>query len=78
MSLRGIACVALALTGLAVGSAQGGLSHRSGCHTNHTCPSDHATYKWRGLWCVSPTADERNARFKMRVTFQGRTYFCHR
>jgi hypothetical protein len=28
-------------------------AHRSRCHQNHTCPSDHATYRWRGLLCVA-------------------------
>jgi hypothetical protein len=53
-------------------------AHRSGCHTHHTCPSDHASYRWRGLLCVSPTADERTLRFRTKVNYAGRLYYCHR
>ncbi len=53
-------------------------NHRSGCHRWHTCPSDHATYRWRGWLCVAPYADERNSSFSHRVRYQGRTYYCRR
>jgi hypothetical protein len=59
-------------------------AHRSRCHQAHTCPSDHATYRWRSpstgiRWlCVKPTADERNSTFRKRVVYGGRTYFCKR
>jgi hypothetical protein len=47
-------------------------AHRSRCHQAHTCPSDHATYRWYGRaggrlgrWlCVHRTAEERNRTFK--------------
>ena len=59
-------------------------AHRSGCHRSHSCPSDHATYRWRQpstgamLVCVAPYADERNATFGKRVVYAGRTYWCRR
>jgi hypothetical protein len=53
-------------------------AHTSGCHSKHTCPSDHATYRWRGLLCVKPSADERTSRFRKRVRYGGRTYYCKR
>jgi hypothetical protein len=53
-------------------------AHRSRCHQNHTCPSDHATYRWHGLLCVSRNADERNRTFNRRVVYGGRVYFCKR
>jgi hypothetical protein len=59
-------------------------AHRSGCHRSHSCPSDHATYRWRQpstgamLICVAPYADERNSSFRKRITYQGRTYWCKR
>lgn len=55
-------------------------AHRSYCHTKHVCPSDHATYRWGSslLLCVAPTADERNASFKMRVVYNGRLHYCKR
>jgi hypothetical protein len=57
----------------AAGSAS---AHRSGCHRWHTCPSDHATYRWRGLLCVAPYASERNSTFRKRVVYDGRVYYC--
>lgn len=56
------------------------LAHRAGCHTAHTCPSDHATYRWgpKRLLCVKPGSDERTARFKIRVRYGGRLYWCRR
>jgi hypothetical protein len=61
-------------------------AHRSRCHQAHTCPSDHATYRWRGRisgitarWlCVHRFSDERNATFRRRVVYDGRVYFCKR
>jgi len=40
--------VALALLGFALAGpvAHGAPSHQSGCHSQHTCPSDHHTYVW--------------------------------
>lgn len=68
-------------TGFGAGSA---LAHRSRCHQAHTCPSDHATYRWRSpttgiRWlCVHRFADERNATFRKRIVYGGRVYFCKR
>ena len=53
-------------------------AHRSACHRAHSCPSDHATYRWRGLLCVKPTAYERNSSFRKRVVYARRTYYCKR
>jgi hypothetical protein len=51
-------------------------AHRSWCHSRHSCPSDHATYRWHGKLCVKPTADERTSAFKKKVRYDGRTYYC--
>jgi hypothetical protein len=51
-------------------------AHRSGCHGAHSCPSDHATYKWRGKLCVKPSSDKRTKAFKTRVRYAGLTYYC--
>jgi hypothetical protein len=67
----------LALSALTVGySAEPASAHRSGCHRWHSCPSDHATYRWRGLLCVAPYSEKRNSSFKRRVRHDGRTYYC--
>lgn len=59
-------------------SAPSAEAHRSGCHTRHVCPSDHATYRWQGLLCVKPTSSKRDATFKRKVVHQGLAYFCKR
>ena len=51
-------------------------AHRSGCHSHQSCPSDHATYKWRGKLCVKPTAPERTSAFRQKVRYGGLTYYC--
>jgi hypothetical protein len=53
-------------------------AHISVCHLRHSCPSDHATYRWHGMRCVKPSADERNTSFTIRVRYGGRTYYCKR
>ena len=75
----------LALSGF-VATSSSGLSatkHRAGCHTQHTCPSDHHTYVWKNpktgkRWnCAKRTADEYNpARDKTKIVWGGRTYYC--
>jgi hypothetical protein len=64
--------------GLSTVSVEDASAHRSGCHRWHTCPSDHATYRWRGLLCVAPYSDKRNRTFRRKVVYQGRTYWCKR
>lgn len=51
-------------------------AHRSGCHGAHSCPSDHATYKWRGKTCVKPSSAKRASAFKKKVSYAGLTYYC--
>lgn len=75
----------LALLGFALAGAvaHGAPSHQSGCHSQHTCPSDHHTYVWTDtstglLWdCVEPGASEYNAALDTTViVYQGLTYYC--
>ena len=47
-------------------------AHVDGCHRWHSCPSDLYTYRWHGLLCTSHSRD------KIRVVYDGRTYWCHR
>jgi len=70
--------VALTLALVASGTASAATSHRDGCHVAHTCPSDHATYRWRSLSCVKPTSDMRTSAFKRRMVYGGKTYFCRK
>lgn len=74
-----------ALSALVFGYSAGSASaHRARCHQAHTCPSDHATYRWRqpgtGIrWlCVKPSSDKRNATFKKRIVHAGLVYWCKR
>jgi hypothetical protein len=53
-------------------------AHRSGCHRWHTCPSDHATYRWHGWLCVAPYSSKRDASFRKRIVYAGRVYYCKR
>jgi len=68
--------------GLSIGAtaSTAATSHRSWCHARHTCPSDHATYRWgrKHLLCVKPSAEERNSSFKKRIRYKHRTYDCRR
>jgi len=68
-----IGCGAAIVPALGVQSAA---AHRSGCHGKHTCPSDHATYRWRGMYCVSPASGESRSGYPKKVRYDGRTYFC--
>jgi hypothetical protein len=76
--------VVLALLGFALAGAvaRGASSHQSGCHTQHTCPSDH-TYVWTdttsGLpWdCAEPGASEYDpSRNTTTIVYEGLTYYC--
>jgi hypothetical protein len=53
-------------------------SHRHGCHRWHSCPSDHATYRWRGMLCVKPSSPKNDGSFKRKVRYGGLTYHCKR
>lgn len=86
---RKIAIVAVALAlvllgfALAGAVARGASSHQSGCHTQHTCPSDHHTYVWTdpttgSAWdCVEPGASEYDAsQDTTTIVYEGLTYYC--
>jgi hypothetical protein len=77
--------VVLALLGFALAGAvaHGASSHQSGCHSQHTCPSDHHTYVWvdqtTGLaWdCVEPGAPEYDPSLDTTtIVYEGLTYYC--
>ena len=79
------AAVVLALLGFGFAGAvaHGASSHQSGCHSQHTCPSDHHTYVWTDLttglfWdCVEPGAREYDpARDTTVIVYESLTYYC--
>jgi hypothetical protein len=71
--------VALALSAIGSLAATGpATAHRSGCHRWHSCPSDHATYRWRGMLCVAPASGESGYGYPKKVRYDGRTYYCKR
>lgn len=76
-SLAGLAALA-GTAGLLFAGVQSAEAHRHGCHRWHSCPSDHATYQWRGMWCVSPASGESRVGYRTRVAHQGRVYYCRR
>jgi hypothetical protein len=75
--------VVLALLGFALAGAvaRGASSHQSGCHPQHTCPSDHHTYVWTDtttglLWdCAEPGAPEYGpTRDTTMIVYEALTY----
>jgi hypothetical protein len=80
-----VVAVVLALLGFAAAGtvAHGAASHQSGCHSQHTCPSDHHTYVWvnpangQGWDCVEPGAREYDpSRDTTTIVWEGLTYYC--
>jgi hypothetical protein len=58
-------------------------SHQNGCHSAHSCPSDHHTYVWSNpstgqlLNCVAPGAPEYDAALDTTlIVWDGRPYYC--
>jgi hypothetical protein len=70
----------IALLGLLVGG--NAAAHQSGCHSAHTCPSDHHSYVWydsagNGWDCVQPGAPEYDpSSDTSTISYDGRTYYC--
>jgi hypothetical protein len=50
-------------------------AHENPCHSSHTCPSDHETYLWHGLYCTSYAA-VRLATDRRTVVYDNRMYWC--
>src|SRR5262249_45903418 len=70
MSLAALA--ATATTFVVAGPAS---AHRSWCHSSHSCPSDHHSYLWHGVYCTS-YADERLVTDRRTVFYDARRYWC--
>lgn len=74
-----LAAVIVAAT-LPSGVAEG---HSNGCHSAHSCPSDHHTYVWydgagRGWSCARPGSDSYDpSRDTTTITYDGYTYYCY-
>ena len=77
--------VVLALLGFALAGAvaHSAPSHQSGCHSQHTCPSDHHTYVWTDTstalaWdCAEPGASEYDPSLDTTtIVYEGLTYYC--
>jgi len=51
-------------------------AHTNDCHTLKTCPSDDATYRWRGYLCVSRSSPKHNASFSERKHWDTYIYYC--
>ncbi len=76
--LRALTALLLAalLAASAASVSQPASAHRDPCHPSHSCPSDHHSYPWNGLWCTS-YPDERLASDTKVVVSAGRSYWCH-
>jgi micrococcal nuclease len=77
-----ISALAVVLTAVGIG-ATGAFAHQSGCHSAHSCPSDHHTYLWydgggQGWSCARPGSDTYDpARDTTTITYDGYTYYCY-
>lgn len=77
--MRIVILAAPILAAFLAGGAGTADAHRSGCHSKHTCPSDHHTYAWRGLNCAHVTSPKYDrARDKIVVRYDGRRYYCRK
>jgi len=58
-------------------------AHSDGCHSAHSCPSDHHTYLWydgggQGWSCARPGSDTYDpTRDTTTITYGGYTYYCY-
>jgi hypothetical protein len=78
-----VVLLVLVLALLAAGVALSGTAHRSGCHTAHSCPSDHHSYVWfdaagQGWDCAKVGAPEVTAADTQRIYYDGLAYQCNR
>ncbi len=82
---QAVVAVVLALLGFAAAGAvaRGASSHQSGCHSQHSCPSDHHTYVWvdpatgQGWDCVEPGAREYDpSRDTTTIVWETLSYYC--
>jgi hypothetical protein len=73
-----------AVLALVLVCAAGAGAHRNGCHSAHSCPSDHHTYTWydgqgRGWSCAKPGAPEYDPSADTTlIRYGGLTYYCRR
>jgi hypothetical protein len=81
-SIRGFSIAAAAAFAIYWGAAalavETASAHRSPCHSARTCPSDDASYRWRGLLTVAADSAKRTTSFSKRITYGGRTYYARR
>ncbi len=75
---RALTIAAVAGAAVTAGLPASAEAHQNGCHRAHTCPSDHATYRWRGQLCVSTASGESRSGYPRRVRYGGRVYYCKR
>ena len=78
-----VVLLVLSLALLAAGVALSGTTHRSPCHSAHSCPSDHHSYVWfdaagQGWDCAKVGASEVSSADVQRIYYEGLAYQCHR
>lgn len=72
----------VAAVGLTVAASAS--AHSDGCHSAHSCPSDHHTYVWydangQGWSCARPGSSAFDpSRDTTSITHDGNTYYCYR
>ena len=75
--MPGVRIILLAIAAAVLFVPAGASAHQNPCHTKHSCPSDHHTYRYKGLLCTSYKG-ERKASDKIVLKVGGRRYWCHR
>jgi hypothetical protein len=83
-ALSVLAAVVFCVSGVfAAFTVTGASAHQNGCHSAHSCPSDHHTYIWydangQGWDCAEPGAPEYNpAVDTTTIVYAGLPYYCH-
>jgi hypothetical protein len=78
-----LALAALAAIGAAATVPGSASAHQHGCHSVHSCPSDHHTYIWfdangQGWSCARPGSDTYDpSRDTTTIVYDGYTYYCY-
>jgi hypothetical protein len=72
----------LLASGAMAGAAAPSVAHQSGCHAEHSCPSDHHTYLWASggtYWdCAGTSAPEYDPTLDTTAfAFDGQYWGCH-
>jgi hypothetical protein len=81
--LRAMLAASMLLVAASAIGAANASAHSDGCHSAHSCPSDHHTYVWydaggQGWSCARPGSDTYDpSRDTTTIAYGGYTYYCY-